>query len=148
MAPEKWMAYCVITRHLIAALRGQVEFRTADHLACLRQERTTARRRGQRQAEEALKAALEVGTVQRARRLRRRTKTGAWLTVQPTTVNRTELGEQEWSDALFLRYGLETPDLLTHYNNCHAKLFISNVLDFKKGGLVTMRHNELRDGVA
>ena len=34
MAPENWTASCVITGDLVAALRGQVEFRTADHLAC------------------------------------------------------------------------------------------------------------------
>ena len=34
-APENWTASCVITGHLVAALRGQVEFRTADHSACL-----------------------------------------------------------------------------------------------------------------
>ena len=36
-APENWTASCVITGHLVAALRGQVEFRTADHLSCLRE---------------------------------------------------------------------------------------------------------------
>ena len=30
-APENWMASCVITRHLVAALRGQFEFQTAYH---------------------------------------------------------------------------------------------------------------------
>ena len=39
MAPEKWTASCVITGHLVAALRGQVELRTADHSACLREGR-------------------------------------------------------------------------------------------------------------
>ena len=34
-APENWAASCVITGHLEAALRGQVEYRTADHSACL-----------------------------------------------------------------------------------------------------------------
>ena len=33
--PGKWTASCVITCHLVAALRGQVDFRMADHLACL-----------------------------------------------------------------------------------------------------------------
>ena len=32
-APENWTASCVITGHLVAALRGQVEFRTAHHSA-------------------------------------------------------------------------------------------------------------------
>ena len=34
-APENWTASCVITGHIVASLRGQVEFRTADHSACL-----------------------------------------------------------------------------------------------------------------
>ena len=50
MAPENWMASYVITGHLVAALRGQVEFRTADHSACLREGRAAVRRRGQSQA--------------------------------------------------------------------------------------------------
>ena len=33
-APENCMASCVITGHLVAALRSQVEFRTSDHF-CL-----------------------------------------------------------------------------------------------------------------
>ena len=57
--PENWTASYVITGHLVVALRGQVEFRMADHLACLREGRTAVRRRGQIRAEEALTAALE-----------------------------------------------------------------------------------------
>ena len=34
-APENWTASCVIIGHLVAVLRGQMEFRTADQLACL-----------------------------------------------------------------------------------------------------------------
>ena len=30
-APENWTYFCVITGHLVAALRGKVEFRTEDH---------------------------------------------------------------------------------------------------------------------
>ena len=58
-APENWAASCVITGHLVAVLRGQVEFRTADHSACLREGQTVVWRRGQRRAEEAMTAALE-----------------------------------------------------------------------------------------
>ena len=46
MAPENWKASCVITGHLVAALRVQVEFRTVDHWACLREVRTDVRRWG------------------------------------------------------------------------------------------------------
>ena len=58
-APEKWTAPCVITGHLVAALRGQVEFRTADHSACLREGRTAVWRRSTQRAEEALGAPVQ-----------------------------------------------------------------------------------------
>ena len=44
-APENWQASCVITGHLVSALRGQVPFRTADHEACLRDGSATVRRK-------------------------------------------------------------------------------------------------------
>ena len=93
-------------------------------------------------------ATIAGGPVQGARRLQRATNTGAWLTVQPSTVNRTELGAQEWSDALFLRYGLESPDLPNYCDSCNAKFTIFHELNCKTGGLVTALHNELWDGVA
>ena len=93
-------------------------------------------------------AALEGAPVQQARRMLRAAKTGAWLTVMSSTVNGTYLVAQECRDALFLRYGLETPDLPAHCDGCDAKFTISHALDCKKGGLVTARHNELCDGVA
>ena len=74
-------------------------------------------------------------------------KTGARLTVLRSTVNATELRTQDWCDTLFLRYGLEPLDLPTHSDGCEARFTISHALDCKKGGLVTARHNELRDGV-
>ena len=43
-ASENWTASCVITGHLVTALRGQVEFRTADHSSCLQEGRTAVRR--------------------------------------------------------------------------------------------------------
>ena len=68
------------------------------------------------------------GEVQGASRLRQATKTGAWMTVQPSTVNRTELGAQELRDSLFLWYGLDPPDLPNYCNACNAKLSICYAL--------------------
>ena len=60
-APENWTAFCVITGHLVAALRGQVVFRTSDHSACLRGRRLAVRRRGEKRAEEALTVGTKLG---------------------------------------------------------------------------------------
>ena len=61
--------------------------------------------------EESLAYTLVGVPVQGTQRLRQTTRTGAWLTVQRSTINGTEMGAQEWQDSLFLRYGLETLDL-------------------------------------
>ena len=105
------------------------------------------RRRGQIRAEEALTSALEGAPVLHARHLRRAANTGAWITVQPSTANGTELGDQERRNDLFLRYGLEPPDLPTYCDGYQSKFPTSHTLDCKKGGLVTARHNDLRDGL-
>ena len=64
--PENWTASCVITGHLVASLRGQVEFRTADHCSCLHEGQTAVWQKGERWAEEAMTAALEGAPVQHA----------------------------------------------------------------------------------
>ena len=66
-APENWTASCVITGNLVAALRGQAVFQTADHMACLRGGQLAVRHRGEQWAEAALTAALEGALVLQAR---------------------------------------------------------------------------------
>ena len=83
-----------------------------------------------------------------AHRLRRGTKTRDWLTVLQSTVNGTELGDQEWHVSLFLRYGIDPPDLSTHCGGCNAKMFICQDLYCNKGVLITTHHINLRYGVA
>ena len=57
---------------------------------------------GEKQSEEAMTGP----PVMQVRHICRAAKTGAWLMVLPSTVNRTGMGPQEWRNALFLRYGL------------------------------------------
>ena len=44
-APDNWQASCVITVHLVSALRGQVTFQTVDHVACLLDGRAVVRQK-------------------------------------------------------------------------------------------------------
>ena len=66
----------------------------------------------------------------------------------PSTVNGTDLGEQERRNYLFLRYGIEPSNLTSHCDGCGAAFTIRHTLDCKKVVLVTAHHSELRDGVA
>ena len=81
MAPETWTASCFITGHLILVLRGQEEFRTADHTSYTREGREEARNRNAMRPEEAMAETLEGDPVQVSRHLRWAKKIGAWLRV-------------------------------------------------------------------
>ena len=120
-ATENWTLSCFITRHLVAALSGHVEFRTADHSAFLQEVWAAVWRRSTQRAEESLAATIAGARVQGVCQLQRATNTRAWLTVQLSTANGTELGDQEWRDVLFLRYGLDPPDLPKYCDSCNAK---------------------------
>ena len=146
-APEKWQASCVIKVHLVSALGGQVPFRMADHAACLRNGRAAVRRQNVAKAMASLETTIAGYPAVVTRRLRRATKTWAWLTMQPSTVNGTELCAQEWRDAAFLRYVLDPPDPPKNCDGCNAQFSICHALDCKRGSLVTARQNELCDGV-
>ena len=65
--PENWTASSVVTGHLVTALRGQVNFCTADHLAYLREGQTAVRKRSVRLEEEALAETIAGYPVQVAR---------------------------------------------------------------------------------
>ena len=53
-----------------------------------------------------------------AQNLGRIQRTGAWLSMLPSIINGMELGVQEWRDYLFLRYGIEPPELSSYYDEC------------------------------
>ena len=57
-APENWQASCVITGHLVAALMGQVPFRTADQAACLRDGRAAVLRQNVAKAMASLETTI------------------------------------------------------------------------------------------
>ena len=57
-AHDNWQASCVITGHLVSALRGQVPFRTADHAACLRDGRAAVWRKSVSKAMLSLEATI------------------------------------------------------------------------------------------
>ena len=90
---------------------------------------------------------MEIATALDARKMRQETNTRACIAVLLPTVNRTELGDQEWHNSLFLCSFIDPLDLTPHCDVCNAKFSICNSLDCKKCGLITTRHNKIHDGV-
>ena len=146
-AHGNWNILYVVTGHLVADLRGCDKFHSGDHTPLLNDGRAAIRRRKVQEAEESLSAAMGGLSLMEGLRLHRRQKIGAWLSVEPYMVNGMELGPQECRDSIFLRYGIETPDLS---HNCYVLgvgFTILYDLYCKKGGYIKSSHNKLRDGV-
>ena len=71
----------------------------------------------------------------------------SWLSVIPLKRHGFHLSKREFWDAVKLRYGLQLNRLPSHCG-CSANFDIQHALSCKKGGFITLRHNELRDNVA
>jgi hypothetical protein len=143
--PANHKASILVCSHLLAAFRGTTEFCTVDHLSVRREVFQELQKRKNVECSESLASSLLLMPVETRRTIRRGKETGMWLTLAPSTVNGTELSSQEFRDHLFLRYDREPPDLPSHCDGCLAKFDICHALQCKKGGLVIMRHNEIKD---
>ena len=67
-----------------------------------------------------------------------------WPTILPNAEYDFELPKQQIWDSISLRYGWEISKLSATCP-CGSKFDIQNSMSCKKGGFVTIRHNELRD---
>ena len=96
--------------------------------------------------EELEKAHLEgrVGSMAR-RAMRRSAGTGRWLTTVPNLWDDTALSMEEFRDGLRIRLGLRPQHLPEKCDGCGAPFTLEHALNCKVGGLVTLRHNFLRD---
>ena len=72
-------------------------------------------------------------------------QTSGWLTVLPLTCHHFKLSPQQFRDALSLRYHRPLSSMPSHCDGCGSTFDLSHALDCRKGGLVTQRHNEVRD---
>jgi hypothetical protein len=62
-----------------------------------------------------------------------------------TTLNGTELLAQEFRDALLLRHARTPGNLPSHCDGCSAKFDVRHALEYKVGGFVIVRHNEINE---
>jgi hypothetical protein len=80
-----------------------------------------------------------------ARRDNQNCATGAWLSVFPNRLNGTGLLADEWRDNVRLRYNHYPLILPAACNGCGAKMLVEHALLCKVGGLVHIRHDDVKD---
>ncbi len=144
-ADENWTTLTVVCGHLIVALLGTTEFRSADHVSTMTSARAEMRLRKLSDSDAKLATILSPLSNDRRRTIKRGQHTGAWLSALPSPVNGTELSAQEFRDAVSMRYGITPSDLPAFCDGCDARFSLQHALGCKKGGLVIFRHNEIRD---
>ena len=66
-----------------------------------------------------------------------------WLSTIPTHFNGSVLGNDEFQDALRLRYMKVPNNLPSKCDGCNADFSVGHAHQCKKGGLVTRRHDEI-----
>ena len=67
-----------------------------------------------------------------------------WLTALPLKEQGYDLNKEQFWDAMRIRYNWELPKLAS-ICACGNKFNLAHALSCKKGGFVTIRHNEIRD---
>ena len=96
-------------------------------------------------------SASKDGTVKIVKAIRRTVmravdgKTSNWLTVMPFARHQVDLSAVEFSDALAMRYSRPLLRMPANCDGCGGPFDLTHALDCKKVGLVTQRHNEVRD---
>ena len=123
-------------------------FRIANHRENLANGRILAKRN----KDEAHQAIFETHrkTLPRTlqQRLDRCCQTGTWLSARPGLLERTILSAQEWRDGIFLRYGITPENVPALCDGCNRPNDLNHALNCMHGGLVHLRHNEIRQELA
>jgi hypothetical protein len=123
----------------LAAFRGQEVFRSTDHLAVIHAVKEELKTNHQENYKIELNSIVSTLSCNDSR------GTGQWLSLVPSTVNGTELAQQEFRGALLLHFAKSQGDFQSHCDGCGAKFIVQHGLACKKGGLVISRHNEIQD---
>jgi len=73
--------------------------------------------------------------------------TSGWLNVLPLIHHHFDLSAQQFHDALYLCYHHPLSLMPASCDGCGEDFSLTHALDCRRGGLVTQRHNEVRDAL-
>mgnify|MGYP006186617991 CR=1 FL=1 len=133
------------TALLVKSLTSNSHLDNEAHAGCVRGAGTAARKERIADGKEVVEDISQRRGPKVRKRLERMMETGAWLTAIPDRMSGTELSFQEWHDNISLRYGMVPRGLPRKCDGCGAGFTVEHGLNCKKGGLVSLRHNDVRD---
>ena len=79
------------------------------------------------------------------KRLERIWLCGIWLSMAPLKLGGTCLSFDEFIDALCQRNGLQPLEICNVCDGCNAPFTVAHAISYKKGGLVSIQHNDTRN---
>lgn len=133
------------TSLLIETLTKGKEFSLEEHLAEIKQLIGWSRIEKERDINKIMTPFIISTTPELKRALARVETSGDWLTTIPLVINGTILGKNEFKDNLCIRYNMEPVGLPKFCDGCGKEQCLSHILEFKKGGLMLGRHDEVAE---
>jgi uncharacterized C2H2 Zn-finger protein len=137
---------------LTMALIDQKQIVLSDHNTSLKEARKEGRKEKQARDDTLLETTLAKFTANKKRAIERsiaskmKSKSSNWLSVIPTKKDHFDLSPTEFRDALAIRYHRIPNSMPQSCDGCGNSYFnIDHALCCKTGGLITRRHNEIRD---
>ncbi|KAL7474526.1 hypothetical protein ACHAW6_000505 [Cyclotella cf. meneghiniana] len=79
------------------------------------------------------------------KRMEQATAAGVWLSTIPDRFSGTKLTKDEWFDNVAIRYGQRPANLPDQCDGCGAGLTLEHGLSCKRGRLVGIRHDDVRE---
>jgi hypothetical protein len=101
-ASSNYEKTCLRNSRLVAALRGNEDFRISNHLMTIREANSEVKTRHTSLLESQLKEILDALPPDTHRAILHGRETGQWLSILPSIINSTILSAREFRDALFL----------------------------------------------
>ena len=138
------------TKTIVQAIKRKEAFDASAHINNLMSTLSSISKVKDQQLEEKLSTILkQFDTLHQRAILRiKDEKMSSWLTVLPIAKHHFDLTAQEFRDALAIRYKKPLLGIPSKCDGCGSSFDLSHALSCRTGGLVTQRHNEVRDAFA
>eukprot|EP00978_Attheya_sp_CCMP212_P019803 scaffold55888_cov35-Attheya_sp.AAC.1 len=145
IAIPNFRASTIVYGHLVALLRERATFNVAEHTSVIKEGRAAMRLCRATINDSELTCLLRNLPQEKRRIVERGRRTGAWISVQPSTINGTEVSAKEFCNATHLLYAQVPPNFPTTCDGCSCNNFsVQHALSCKVGGLIISRH-EIKD---